>query len=96
VPTGHRRPYLLTSRFAGAANELDAALLVNPYDTEAVAGAIARALSMPLDERRVRHEALYRALLANDIRFWTERFLTALTRPRSHPTWLRPVSTLVS
>jgi len=87
---------LILSRFAGAANELDAALLVNPYDTEAVAGAIARALSMPLDERRVRHEALYRALLANDIKFWTERFLTALTRPRSHPTWLRPVSTLVS
>ena len=87
---------LILSRFAGAANELDAALLVNPYDAEAVANAIARALSMPLDERRARHEALYRALAANDIKFWTERFLTALTRPRSLPGWLRPVSSLVS
>src|SRR5437879_13801383 len=41
---------LILSRFAGAAVEFDAALLVNPYDTEAVASAIARALSMPLDE----------------------------------------------
>jgi trehalose 6-phosphate synthase len=87
---------LILSRFAGAALELDAALLVNPYDSEAVAGAIARGLSMPLDERRARHEALYQALAANDIRFWTERFLTALTRPPAQPTWLRPVSSFVN
>ena len=64
---------LILSRFAGAAVEFDAALLVNPYDTEAVAGAIARALSMPLDERRARHEALYQALAANDIKYWADR-----------------------
>ena len=43
---------LILSRFAGAALELEAALLVNPYDTEAVAAAIARSLAMPLEERR--------------------------------------------
>ena len=42
------------SRFAGAAHELDAALIVNPYDTEATATAIARALDMPLEERQER------------------------------------------
>jgi trehalose 6-phosphate synthase len=83
---------LVLSRFAGAAVELQAALLVNPYDTEAVAGAIARALVMPADERRARHEALYQALAGNDIRFWADRFLSALTRPRILPNWLRQVS----
>ena len=85
---------LILSRFAGAAVELDAALLVNPYDTEAVAAAIERALSMPLDERRARQEALLRALAANDIKFWAERFLAALTRPRQSPAWLREVRSL--
>ena len=40
---------LVLSRFAGAAHECKEALLVNPYDTEAVAAAINRALAMPLD-----------------------------------------------
>ena len=45
---------LVLSRFAGAARECEAALLVNPYDSESMANAIAHALSMPLDERRYR------------------------------------------
>ena len=53
---------LVLSRFAGAARECEAALLVNPYDTEAVAAAIARALAMPLEERRARHKALFEVL----------------------------------
>jgi len=85
---------LVLSRFAGAAVELAAAVLVNPYDSEAVAAAIARALSMPLDERRARHETLSRALAANDIKLWADKFLDALVRPRSAPNWLRPVSSL--
>ena len=51
---------LILSRFAGAARECQAALLVNPYDPEGVATAIDRALSMPLDERKQRHAANYR------------------------------------
>ena len=39
-----------------------AALLVNPYDPEAVATSIAHALSMPLEERRQRHDALFRVI----------------------------------
>jgi trehalose 6-phosphate synthase len=42
---------LVLSRFAGAAAELDAALLVNPYDSVETATAIQRALLMPLGER---------------------------------------------
>jgi trehalose 6-phosphate synthase len=70
---------LVLSRFAGAAAEFRDALLINPYDPEAVAGAIARAFVMPLDERVTRHKSLVEALLKNDISAWGDRFLTALS-----------------
>lgn len=49
---------LILSRFAGAAEDLSEALIVNPYDADAVGDAIHRALTMTLDERRTRHHAL--------------------------------------
>ena len=70
---------LILSRFAGAAKECEGALLVNPYDTGSVADAIARALEMPLEERRQRHQSNFTILTANDIALWGERFLEALT-----------------
>ena len=72
---------LILSRFAGAAVECQSALLVNPYDQEAVAGAIDQALSMPLDERRARHGSLIKVLSKNDIKRWGERFIAALCQP---------------
>ncbi len=72
---------LILSRFAGAAHELGAALLVNPYDPEGVAMAINRALSMPLTERRQRQAQNYRVLVENDITHWAERFLDMLEPP---------------
>ena len=69
---------LILSRFAGAADEFRAALLVNPYDPDAVGVAIARAMAMPLHERKQRHDELYEVLLANDISDWGDRFLKAL------------------
>jgi len=72
---------LILSRFAGAARELTAALLVNPYDHEGVAIAINRALSMSLDERRQRHVVNYRVLVQNDLGKWAERFLAELEGP---------------
>jgi trehalose 6-phosphate synthase len=72
---------LILSRFAGAARECTAALLVNPYDHEGVAIAINRALSMPLEERKARHAVNFKALVANDLSHWAERFLEALEHP---------------
>ena len=69
---------LILSRFAGAADEFRAALLVNPYDPDAVAAAIARAMAMPLEERKKRHTELYAALLESDIGLWGDKFLSAL------------------
>jgi trehalose 6-phosphate synthase len=72
---------LILSRFAGAAHECQAALLVNPYDPESVAAAIAQALSMPLAERQERYQTMFNALSRNDIQAWADRFLSALERP---------------
>jgi trehalose 6-phosphate synthase len=73
---------LVLSQFAGAAVECKTALLINPYDQEAVAAAIDQALSMPLEERKTRHAEMIRMLSAHDIKYWGERFLTALMRPQ--------------
>jgi trehalose 6-phosphate synthase len=69
---------LILSRFAGAAVDGKRALLVNPYDGESVAGAIAQALAMPLDERRERHAALLHGIVENDVNKWQKDFLDAL------------------
>jgi trehalose 6-phosphate synthase len=69
---------LVLSRFAGAAIEFRRALLVNPYDAESVAGAIAQALTMPLEERRARHHALLAAILEYDVDRWQREYLAAL------------------
>jgi len=73
---------LILSRFAGAADEFRAALLVNPYDPDAVGAAIGRAMAMPPDERKQRHAELYASLLRNDISDWGDRFLAALAGPQ--------------
>jgi trehalose 6-phosphate synthase len=69
---------LILSRFAGAAAECRQALLVNPYDAESVAAAIARALNMPLAERRERHGAMLATLARNGSTVWSTHFLESL------------------
>lgn len=87
---------LILSRFAGAARQLDAAMIVNPYDPAAIASALDRALTMPLDERRVRHRSLMQGLRRHDIKAWRRAFLDLLSRPgMSHgttPAGSRPAS----
>jgi trehalose 6-phosphate synthase len=69
---------LILSRFAGAAIEFRRALLVNPYDAESVAGAIAQALAMPIEERRARHQALLAVISDYDVDRWQREFLATL------------------
>jgi trehalose 6-phosphate synthase len=76
--SGENPGALVLSRFAGAAHELDGALLVNPYDTDATAAAIARALDMPLDERRERWAAMMARLEESTVDSWCGDFLTSL------------------
>ena len=65
---------LVLSQFAGAARELDAALIVNPYDEAGVAAALDRALAMGRDERRERHAAMMAVMRRNSLDAWRDRF----------------------
>lgn len=69
---------LVLSRFAGAARELDAALIVNPFDCDNVADAIAQGLEMPIEERRERWQAMREVLKKNTLSTWRNSFLKAL------------------
>jgi trehalose 6-phosphate synthase/phosphatase len=70
---------LLLSEFAGAADELGDALLVNPYDVDGVADAMLLALRMPRGERRGRMANLRRRVLTYDVHGWVEQFLGELS-----------------
>jgi trehalose 6-phosphate synthase len=62
---GDERGVLVLSTFAGASRELRDALVVNPYDAEELAAALARAVFMPADEQRTRMTRL-REIVAHD------------------------------
>jgi trehalose-6-phosphate synthase len=69
---------LVLSEFAGAARELGDAVMVNPYDPEAVRRALEGTLSMSSGERRRRTRALAAHVAAHDVRWWTSTFLALL------------------
>jgi len=66
---------LVLSRFAGAAQELTGALIVNPFDVDGMADALAAALTMPLPERQARYRDMMVQLRENDVSTWCEHFL---------------------
>jgi trehalose 6-phosphate synthase len=77
---------LVLSQFAGAANGLDRALIVNPHETDAVAVALKCALEMPLPERRERHATMLRRLMDWDSETWAENYVSTLVKSvERHP-----------
>jgi trehalose 6-phosphate synthase/phosphatase len=79
---------LVLSEFAGAAQELFSALIVNPYDAKAVAAALTQALAMPREERQTRMRAMRERVMQHDAGEWARRFIDAL---RSSPSAERGV-----
>lgn len=69
---------LILSQFAGAAEAMGEALIVNPYDVDGVAEALHTALQMPPKERRARHQALLTKIRAQDVHAWSAAFLSRL------------------
>ena len=69
---------LILSRFAGAAEELTEALVINPYDPDEIADAMHQALVMGADERRARHGALRAKVFAGTAAAFARRYLAAL------------------
>ncbi|MER2536599.1 MAG: trehalose-6-phosphate synthase [Rhizobiaceae bacterium] len=71
---------LVLSQFAGAAEEMQEALLINPHDVDDMARSLYAALVMPLDERRDRHRALLGRIRRDDAKAWLDGFLDVLRR----------------
>jgi trehalose 6-phosphate synthase/phosphatase len=69
---------LVLSEFAGAADELTQALLVNPYDLDAIASSIQHALAMSPRERRARMRGMRSHVRAHDVHAWARSFLDEL------------------
>jgi len=69
---------LVLSAFAGAAETMDAALVVNPFDAESVADTLDLALRMDLAERQARHAALLVRVREDTAQQFCARFLAAL------------------
>jgi len=74
---------LVLSQLAGAAYELPEATLVNPYDIDGVAEGLHEALSMPVGERKERHQAMLATLRKNSITAWRTSFVDALIETRT-------------
>ena len=72
---------LILSEFAGAADELRDAIMVNPYDVEALRLAIRQALTMEEPERRERMRKLRQIVLENDVHKWANEFVDRLVPP---------------
>ena len=88
---------LVLSEFAGAAAELEGAVVVNPYDVDGVADAIGRSLEMPAAERRARMKGLRRHVTEYDVHAWARGFLEhlAYVRPaEQRPRAARPERSL--
>jgi trehalose 6-phosphate synthase len=73
---------LVLSRFAGAAEQMEEALLVNPHSAEELSDALARALAMPLDERKRRWTILMDGVTRHDVSWWLKRFTAELDTVR--------------
>jgi trehalose 6-phosphate synthase len=76
---------LVLSRFAGAAQQMREALIVNPFSQEDMTDAIKRALAMPLEERIVRWRALMDGVMKEDVVAWRDSFVQCLEEAREAP-----------
>ena len=71
---------LILSEFAGAAQELFNAIIVNPYDIQQVSESIATALTLPADQKRQMMEPMRNRVVSYDARHWANRFVSDLSQ----------------
>ena len=69
---------LILSRFAGAARQMEEALLINPNSPEEIADALKRAIAMDKPERLRRWKALFDRVQREDVTAWRDAFVTEL------------------
>ena len=78
---------LVLSALAGAAQELQDALIINPYDVDGFSRALGRAVDMPHDERRARMRAMRRTVAGSDVFSWASDILEGL-----ESLWTKPLA----
>jgi len=76
---------LVLSRFAGAAEQLREALLINPHDVNELARALDRALTMPRQERWARHNRLWQRIETYDLANWRDSFIQSFAESDTDP-----------
>lgn len=81
---------LVLSRFAGAAEQLREALLINPHDIQETARALDRALTMPRQERWARHNRLWQRIETYDLFNWRDSFIQSFAESDTNPVNLFP------
>ena len=77
---------LLLSRYAGAAEQMQAAVIIDPYQPKSMTEGLGIALRMPLDERQSRYQSLLQGLQQNDLQVWQQNFLNDLYDVKGHQT----------
>jgi trehalose 6-phosphate synthase len=87
---------LILSRFTGACHELVDALIVNPYDTEEVAGTIHRALEMSPEERHLRMRRMRAIVRDHNIYRWAGNLIADLCEIRTQSAAEPPIARTVS
>ena len=78
------RGVLLLSRFTGSAEEIEGAVLINPFNVDGFVGAIRTALEMAPDERRRRMHRMRRQLRSSTIFDWLDAILSRATAIMTH------------
>ena len=74
---------LILSRFAGAAEQMGEALIINPFSREETSEALGQALAMPRAERIARWRRLMDGVSRDDVSAWRDRFVAALAADAS-------------
>ena len=77
---------LILSEFTGAAQSLNGAIIVNPWNTDELAESINEALTVPIEKRDANWEKLYKYISKYTSAFWGENFVNELYRLGSSTT----------
>ena len=77
---------LLVSRYAGAAEQMQAAVVIDPYRPTSMTEGLKTALTMPLDERIARYQCLLQGLQQENLHAWHQGFLEDLYNNKGHQT----------
>ena len=84
---------LLLSRYAGAAEQMQAAVIIDPHEPQSIIDGLQTALTMPLVERKSRYQILLKGLEKDDLYAWQQHFLKDLYDSKNYQTAGLPLAT---